>query len=175
MIDPGHVLMGAPAPGSLPALSRWVRPRVGGLAGWQIRRVQEFMERNLDQSIGVPELAAAARLSASHFSRAFHVSFTEAPYSYLQGLRLERSLMLLKHTVLPLCRIATECGFSDQSHFNRVFKNRTGGSPGAWRRAHADPPRVTQSEDISTAIASFASDAARRVTALRVDGNSKSE
>jgi transcriptional regulator GlxA family with amidase domain len=150
-----------------------VRPKIGGLAGWQIGRVQAFMERNLDQSIGVAELAAAARLSSSHFSRAFHVSFAETPYSYLQGLRVRRALTLLQHGALPLCQIATECGFSDQSHFNRVFKKLTGRSPGAWRRAHAEPLRITQPEDIDQAIAFFSSAAGRRITAPGVDGNSK--
>ena len=110
------------------------RARFGGLAGWQIRRVQAFMESNLGKAISVADLACVARLSTSHFARAFHVSLAETPYSYLQGIRIERSFTLLRHTVLPLCRIAMECGFSDQSHFNRVFKRRTGGSPGAWRR-----------------------------------------
>jgi AraC-like DNA-binding protein len=150
----------------------WGRERAGGLAGWQVRRVQAFIESNLDKSIGVADLACSARLSPSHFARAFHVGLGETPYSYLQRLRIERSLILLQTTVLPLCRIASECGFSDQSHFNRVFKKRTGGSPGAWRRAHADALVITQSANIAEAIAFFASDAARQIT-VGVGGDSK--
>jgi AraC-like DNA-binding protein len=151
MIDPVQVLTGNPNPRTTKISAESLRlesledrlvglgrAKIGGLVGWQIRRVKAFMESNLDKSIGVADLACAARLSISHFARAFPVSLGETPYSYLQRMRIERSLTLLQHTVLPLCRIAAECGFSDQSHLNRVFKKRTGGSPGAWRRTHPD-------------------------------------
>jgi AraC-like DNA-binding protein len=35
---------------------------------------------------------------------------------------------------LPLCEIAIQCGFADQSHFTRVFSAKTGSAPGRWRR-----------------------------------------
>jgi AraC family transcriptional regulator len=97
------------------------------------------METHLNHAVSVDELASIARVSRSHFSRGFRVSFGESPHSYLLRLRIERSLVLLKDTDLSLCRVATECGFSDQAHFNRVFKRRLRGSPGAWRRAQRNP------------------------------------
>jgi AraC-like DNA-binding protein len=41
---------------------------------------------------------------------------------------------LLARTNTPLLDIALTCGFSDQSHFNRVFKKHTGVPPGQYRR-----------------------------------------
>jgi transcriptional regulator GlxA family with amidase domain len=108
--------------------------RKGGLAAWQIQRLQTFMQTRLDRAISVADLASLAGSSRSHFTRGFRVSFGESPHSYLLRLRIERSLVLLKDTDLSLCRVATECGFSDQAHFNRVFKQKLAGSPGAWRR-----------------------------------------
>ncbi len=113
--------------------------KVGGLAAWQVRRVQTFIEARPGQAVSVADLASIARVSRSHFSRGFRISFGESPYSYLLRLRIDRSLVLLRNTDLPLCLVATECGFSDQAHFNRVFKQRLGGSPGTWRRAHQVP------------------------------------
>jgi transcriptional regulator GlxA family with amidase domain len=114
-------------------------PKVGGLAAWKIQRVRAFMEARLDRAISVADLATLARVSPSHFSRGFRTSLGDSPHSYLLRLRIERSLVLLKDTDLSLCLVATECGFSDQAHFNRVFKQRLGGSPGTWRRAHRNP------------------------------------
>jgi transcriptional regulator GlxA family with amidase domain len=111
----------------------------GGLAAWKIQRLQTFMEVHLNHAVSVDDLAFIARVSRSHLSRGFRISFGESPHSYLLRLRIERSLVLLKDTDLSLCRVATECGFSDQSHFNRVFKQRLGGTPGTWRRAHRNP------------------------------------
>ncbi|MGQ4827916.1 helix-turn-helix domain-containing protein [Enterococcus faecalis] len=36
---------------------------------------------------------------------------------------------------MPLSDIALMCGFGDQSHFTRVFRQIAGTSPGAWRRS----------------------------------------
>jgi AraC family transcriptional regulator len=48
--------------------------------------------------------------------------------------RIEKAKQLLVNTSLSLAKIALACGFSDQSHFGRVFSRATHTSPGAWRR-----------------------------------------
>jgi AraC-like DNA-binding protein len=113
--------------------------RKGGLAGWQVQRVRDFIEASLDKPVRLTDLATITRVSPSHFSRAFLVSFEETPHSYMVRRRLERSLGLMQDTRRSLCEVAMESGFSDQAHFNRVFKQRLGKSPGAWRRAHQPP------------------------------------
>lgn len=111
----------------------------GGLAAWQVKRVQDFIEASLDRPVRLSDLATLTRVSRSHFSRAFLVSFEETPHSYMVRRRLERSLGLMQDADRSLCEVAIESGFSDQAHFNRVFKQRLGRSPGAWRRAHQQP------------------------------------
>ncbi len=110
-------------------------PKVGGLTGWQIQRVRTFVESSLGKTLSVADLASIAGFSRSHFSRAFRVSFQETPHGYLLRLRVERALLMLNNEAWSLCEIAAECGFSDQCHFNRVFRRRLGCSPGTWRRA----------------------------------------
>jgi transcriptional regulator GlxA family with amidase domain len=51
----------------------------GGLAPWQVRMVEAHIDGNLDRNIAVEELAGLARLSVSHFGRAFKQSFGVAP------------------------------------------------------------------------------------------------
>jgi transcriptional regulator GlxA family with amidase domain len=108
----------------------------GGLAGWQVRLVLRFIEQNSDRSIRVVELSDVARLSASHFSRAFRRSFGEAPGAYLIRQRVDHARHLMLISEMPLSEVAQACGFADQAHFSRNFRAVTGHSPGAWRRAH---------------------------------------
>jgi len=40
----------------------------------------------------------------------------------------------LTRTALSMAEVALAAGFSDQSHFARVFRQMVGVSPGRWRR-----------------------------------------
>ena len=112
---------------------------LGGLAGWRVRLILSFIERNSDRSIKVVELSDVARLSASHFSRAFRRSFGEAPRAYLIRQRVDHARHLMLISEMPLSEVAQACGFADQAHFSRNFRAVTGDSPGAWRRARKQP------------------------------------
>jgi AraC family transcriptional regulator len=47
--------------------------------------------------------------------------------------RVQRVIRLLVNSKMPLCEIAIKCGFHDQAHMRRVFRDATGVSPGAYR------------------------------------------
>ena len=112
----------------------------GGLAHWQMRRVVDLIESSLDRDIALIELATVCALSPSHFARAFRRAVGVTPHRYLQDRRIKRAMNLLRSMQSPIVEIATTCGFADQSHFNRVFKQHVGTSPGAWRRYHGRSP-----------------------------------
>ncbi|MCE8017693.1 helix-turn-helix transcriptional regulator [Halomonas sp. MCCC 1A17488] len=112
----------------------------GGLVGWQIRRVIAFVDTHLDATIHVKEMAAEARLSLSHFSHAFKLTFGEPPLAYVTRRRLARACEMMLAGNAPLSRIAHDCGFYDQSHFTRHFHRRLGMTPQRWRRLHAEGP-----------------------------------
>jgi AraC-like DNA-binding protein len=115
------------------------QPR-GGLAPWQIRKVTSHIDANLDRSIRNEELAAIARLNASHFGRAFRNSFGEPPHEYVIRRRVERAQGLMLSTSAPLSVIALDCGLADQAHLCRLFRRVVGESPSAWRRARLGEP-----------------------------------
>ena len=98
------------------------------------------IESNLDSRISNEELAVVAKLSSSHFCRAFKVSFGESPHGYVTRRRMERAQGLMLTTDAPLGQIAVYCGLADQSHFSRLFHRLVGESPGAWRRARVSDP-----------------------------------
>ena len=110
-----------------------------GLAPWQLRRVLVHIDANLDTAIRNDDLAAIARLSVFHFNVAFRNSIGESPHEYIIRRRMERAQGLMLSTEMPLSEIAAECGLADQAHFTRLFHRLDGESPGAWRRARANP------------------------------------
>jgi len=106
----------------------------GGLASWQLRRACELMTAKLADGIQTAELAHACGLSVSHFAHAFHKSTGLPPHKWLMKARIERAKGLLENGAAALRDIALACGFSDQSHFGRVFAAQEGISPARWRR-----------------------------------------
>ncbi len=120
-------------------LERRTSPRVGdtnldALAGWQLRRVRNYIDEHLADRIYVKDLSAVARRSTAHFSRAFKSTMGETPKSYVTRRRLERAQWMMLIGDAPLRDIAVLCGFSDQAHFCKRFRHATGQSPAAWRR-----------------------------------------
>jgi AraC-like DNA-binding protein len=109
----------------------------GGLAPWQERRAKNALSRNLCGRVSRAQVARECGLSVSHFNRAFRQSLGIAPHQWLLGLRLARAKEQLLNTRASLAEIASDCGFSDQSHFTRVFTKHEGNSPGNWRHRHA--------------------------------------
>jgi transcriptional regulator GlxA family with amidase domain len=108
-------------------------PRIrGGLSPKTLRRVQDHVAANLRQKITNGALAQVAKLSPSHFSRAFKDSQGVAPHRYILECRVKRTQELLA-TDLPLSEIAIEVGFSDQSHLTRWFRELIGVTPGDYR------------------------------------------
>jgi AraC family transcriptional regulator len=106
----------------------------GGLAGWQIARVRDFIDKNLNHTIHTEDLSAVARRSAAHFARSFKQTFGEAPHAYVMRRRLEKACHLMMTSPEPLSQIALIVGFSDQSHLCKRFKQAFGESPSSWRR-----------------------------------------
>ena len=110
------------------------RPLRGGLAPWQMKRVEDTLAANLGGDVSLADLANDCGISVSHFSRAFRQSTGLSPHQWILVHRVKQAKTLLRDRTLSLSDLAPSCGFADQSHFSRVFARLTGVSPGAWRR-----------------------------------------
>ncbi len=107
---------------------------VTGLVPWQERKVREFIDGSLNSKIRLQDCAGKARLSTSHFSRAFKATFGTTVLDYIHRRRVERAQQLMLVSEQSLAQIALSCGFADQAHYCRIFRAIVGLSPNAWRR-----------------------------------------
>lgn len=105
----------------------------GGLSGYKLRRVQEFINANLEDDLSLAEIAAVADLSQFHFARAFRNSTGLTPQQYLMQQRIECAKELLAENDLPLVEISLRTGFKNQSHFTTLFRKYTKFTPKLWR------------------------------------------
>lgn len=99
-----------------------------------VNQVGDLLHDQCTESISLTQLAQAVGIHPVHlsrdFSRYFHCSFGE----YIRKIKIEKSLPLISNLKHALTDIAFECGFADQSHFIRCFKDIMGISPLAYRK-----------------------------------------
>lgn len=105
----------------------------GGLSGYKLRRVKEFINENLEEDLPLSSLAEVADLSQYHFARSFRKSTGQTPQHYLMQQRIERAKELLAKDNLPIVEISLLTGFKNQSHFTTLFRKYTKFTPKLWR------------------------------------------
>jgi AraC family transcriptional regulator len=106
-----------------------------GMAGGKLRRVIEYMQTHIDESLSLAQLATLSGLSPSHFTRSFRAAMGKPPHSYLVDLRIKKARDLLEHSELPVIEVGIRCGFEQPSHFATTFRQVVGLTPRAWRVA----------------------------------------
>jgi AraC family transcriptional regulator len=106
----------------------------GGLSPAALRRVQLFIEANLERTIHLSDLAERAGLSEFHFARSFKTSMGTTPRAFLENRRIEKAQELLRESDLSLAQIAAETGLGTQSRFTTTFRRATGFTPATYRR-----------------------------------------
>jgi len=99
---------------------------------WLVQ-AQDLLHTRFCDRISLAELAATVGVHPVHLAREFRRFHHCTIGEYLRRLRIERACQQLRDTKTPLAAIASEAGFSDQSHFSRTFRRLLGMTPAAYR------------------------------------------
>lgn len=112
-------------------------------------RIAAFLREHAPESIGLEDLAAELRLSRSRASFVVKKLFGRSFSRLLQEARVERAGHYLAASAAKLRDIARECGFSDEFHLSRVFRQQTGVSPSEFRRNRHFPTKKASFQEIN--------------------------
>jgi AraC family transcriptional regulator len=105
-----------------------------GLSTAPLRRVLEYIDAYLGESLGVAELASVAGLSQYHFGKLFRLSMGRTVHQYVLDCRIQRACHLLKVGKQNLGAVAGELGMSN-THFSAVFRERVGVTARDYRKS----------------------------------------
>ena len=95
--------------------------------------IQDQIDTNL--SLSLKEISEGLQIHPSYISREFSKYFSNLSFGeYIRKLRIEKAIDLLANPDHTLSEIAYLTGFSDQSHFNRIFKAHIGKNPSDFRK-----------------------------------------
>jgi YesN/AraC family two-component response regulator len=99
-----------------------------------IEKALKYIHSNFKQKLPLQLVASYVFLNPQYLSRIFKKEVGVSYTDYVNKLRIEYACKLLETTNYPAYRIASECGFTDPSYFNRVFVQQMDMTPKAYRR-----------------------------------------
>ncbi|MEK7833907.1 MAG: helix-turn-helix domain-containing protein [Acidobacteriota bacterium] len=94
----------------------------------------DYLDSNYGEKIAAPQAAAMVGMSQSHFMRFFKQAAGVTFVDYLTHLRVSKARQLLRDHTLSIAEISNLVGFSDQSYFDKRFKERFGKAPREYRK-----------------------------------------
>jgi transcriptional regulator GlxA family with amidase domain len=98
-----------------------------------VHRAQHWLQKNMAKEVKMSEMASDLSMSERTIIRRFQAALNQSPLRYLQTLRIEAARGLLEAGDLNVERIAAQVGYNDTSSFCRLFREKVGLSPGAYR------------------------------------------
>lgn len=96
-------------------------------------RAHAHLREHLTEPASVADLAAMEGISEYALIRAYRKRFSITPLQHLMSMRIEHARELLANGVAPI-DTAAATGFADQAHLTRIFKQRIGTTPAAYRK-----------------------------------------
>lgn len=97
-------------------------------------RILEYCSEHFSENITVKQISEALYLSQSYISKIFSDKLKYSFREYINSLRIDKARALLEQTDKKIIDIMNDCGFSNQSSFNRVFRTICGLSPKEYRK-----------------------------------------
>jgi hypothetical protein len=102
------------------------------------KELKEMIQDQLDtnMTLSLQQASDELEINPAYLSREFSKYFDNMSFGdYIRKLRIEKAVNLMTDTTYSLTDIAYLTGFSDQSHFNRIFKKQTGQNPSVYKKS----------------------------------------
>jgi AraC-like DNA-binding protein len=102
-----------------------------------VKDLKEIIQDQIDTQFAfdLKKISSDLELNPSYLSREFSKYFEDLNFGeYVRKLRIEKAINLIQNSTYTLTEIAYMTGFSDQSHFTRIFKLHTGENPSSYRK-----------------------------------------
>lgn len=113
--------------------------RLGSEAQQVVRQAMAYIHERYMVPISREDLAYRVGLSVRHLNRCFQQETGVTIMTYLNRYRIQQAKSLLEEGSHTVAQVAMAVGFSDSSHFIRVFRQEVGVSPGAYQRGERPP------------------------------------
>ncbi|MEO5594138.1 MAG: chromate resistance protein ChrB domain-containing protein [Chitinophagaceae bacterium] len=99
------------------------------------QELKEIIQDHIDTNISLKEISKNLEISPSYLSREFSKYFEDLSFGeYIRKQRIEKAIELMHQPSCSLTEIAYLTGFSDQSHFTRIFQKHMGQNPSTYRK-----------------------------------------
>lgn len=102
-----------------------------------VKELKQMIQDHIDSqfTIDLRKISNDLELNSSYLSREFSKHFDAMNFGeYIRIKRIEKAITLFENKEYTLTEIAYFTGFSDQSHFSRIFKQVTGYNPSYYRK-----------------------------------------
>ena len=101
----------------------------------EAEELKEIIQDQVDTNLSLTDISKSLDIHPSYLSREFSKHFNNLSFGeYIRKLRIEKAIELMKINSYSLTEIAYLTGFSDQSHFTRIFKQHTSKNPSSFKK-----------------------------------------
>ena len=110
--------------------------------------LKEMIQDQLDThlTLTLQQASDELEINPAYLSREFSKYFGSLSFGdYMRKMRIEKAVQLMETTNYSLTEVAYLTGFSDQSHFNRIFKKQTGQTPSLYKKNTVKSKKNTNS------------------------------
>jgi AraC-like DNA-binding protein len=99
------------------------------------KEIRDLIQDQIDTNLTLKELSKDLNIHPAYLSREFSKYFDNLSFGdYIRRQRIEKAIDYLNNSAYSLTKIAYLTGFSDQSHFTRIFKKHMDKSPSEYRK-----------------------------------------
>ncbi len=101
------------------------------------QQAKQYIVLNACEPISTRDIAKAVKANPDYLGRIFHSTYGYTITEAIHHHRLGGARKLLMNSALSIAEISRKCGYSDTSHFRRMFKRERGMSASAFRKLYA--------------------------------------